>query len=90
MGNKTWLFMIIVAILVYQWYPVVEHNILVLANSQTVDISKLAQIRNLKAVFKIDKNIDDHMHRNDEKELKVKVCVKDLNQRCWRVQKLEI
>ena len=73
MGNKTWIFILIVAVLVYQWYPVVDHNILVLVNSSTVDISKLAQIKNLKAVFKIDQNIDDHMGRKNENELKTKV-----------------
>ena len=74
MGNKTWIFILLVAVLTYQWYPVVEHNVLVLVNSSTYDISKLAQIKNLKAVFKIDKNIDDHMGRNNEKELQTKVC----------------
>lgn len=73
MGNKTWILIIFVAVLVYQWYPVVEHNILVLANSSTFEVSKLAQIKNVKAAFKIDQNIDDHMKRNDEKELETKV-----------------
>ena len=75
MGIKTWILIIFVAVLVYQWYPVVEHNVLILANSSTFEVSKLAQIKNVKAAFKIDQNIDDHMKRNNEKELETKVCL---------------
>ena len=69
MGTKTWILVVFVAVIVYQWYPVTEHNILVLVNSNTFDVSKLAQVKNLKAVFKIDRNIDDHMKRNSPSEL---------------------
>ena len=79
MGTKTWIFVVFVAVIVYQWYPVTEHNILVLVNSNTFDVSKLAQVKNLKAVFKIDRNIDDHMKRNSPSELEARVKFNTIN-----------
>ena len=73
MGAKTWIFIGLIAAIVYRWYPVTEHNILVLVNSNTLDLSKLAQVKDLKAVFKIDRNIDAHMGRNNAEEIKTKV-----------------
>ena len=73
MGFKTWLFILFIARLGYQWFPVKEHNILVLVDSKELDVSKLAQVKNLKAVFRIDQNIDDHMKRDNPKELETKV-----------------
>ncbi len=81
MGTKTWIFIGAVAIIVYQWYPITEHNILVLVKSNTFDISKLAQIKNLKAAFKIDKNIDEHMKRNNPSELEAKVFFQLINRK---------
>ena len=73
MGLKIWIFTVVVAIFIYQWYPTKDHNLLVLVESNTFDISKLSQIRQLKAVFKIDANIDEHMSKNNPEDLKSKV-----------------
>ena len=73
MGLKIWIFTVVVAIFIYQWYPTKDHNLLVLIESNTFDISKLSQIKQLKAVFRIDSNIDEHMNKHDSKELELKV-----------------
>ena len=73
MGLKIWIFTVVVAIFIYQWYPTKDHNLLVLVESNTFDISKLSQIKQLKAVFRIDSNIDEHMNKHDSKELELKV-----------------
>ena len=73
MGLKIWIFTVVVAIFIYQWYPTKDHNLLVLVESNTFDISKLSQIKQLKAVFRIDSNIDEHMKKHDPEELELKV-----------------
>ena len=52
-------FIFLVGIVAYLWYPANEHDILVLVNSSTFAISKLKEIQNLKAAFKISRNIYD-------------------------------
>ena len=52
-------FIFLVGIVAYLWYPPNEHDILVLVNSSTFAISKLKEIQNLKAAFKISRNIYD-------------------------------
>jgi hypothetical protein len=79
MGSKTWTFVVFVGVIVYQWYPVTEHNILVLVNTNTFDVSKLAQVKNLKTAFKIDTNIDDHMKKNSPSELEARVNFTTIN-----------
>ena len=73
MGSKIWILTVVVSIFVYQWYPTKDRNLLVLVESSTFDISKLSQIRQLKAVFKIDANIDEHMSKNNPEDLQSKV-----------------
>ena len=69
MGSKIWIFTVVVSIFVYQWYPTKDRNLLVLVESSTFDISRLSQIKQLKAVFKIDANIDEHMNKNNPEDL---------------------
>ena len=73
MGLKIWIFTVVVSLLVYQWYPTKNRNLLVLVESSTFDISRLSQIKQLKAVFKIDANIDEHMSKNNPEDLQSKV-----------------
>ena len=73
MGSKIWIFTVVVSIFVYQWYPTKDRNLLVLVESSTFDISRLSQIKQLKAVFKIDANIDEHMNKNSPEDLQSKV-----------------
>ena len=73
MGSKIWIFTVVVSIFVFQWYPTKDHNLLVLVESSTFDISRLSQIKELKAVFKIDANIDEHMSKNNPEDLQSKV-----------------
>ena len=73
MGSQIWIFIVVVSIFVFQWYPTMDRNLLVLVESSTFDISRLSQIKQLKAVFKIDANIDEHMSKNNPEELQSKV-----------------
>ena len=73
MGSKHFIFAILVGIAAYRWYPATEHNVLVLVNAKTLDLSMITQIRNLKAAFKIDRNVDEYMARGNKEELKAKV-----------------
>ena len=73
MGTKTWVVIALIASVAYRWYPVTERNVIVLVNSNTYDLSELAQVKHLKAVFKIDRNIDEHMGESIADELKTKV-----------------
>ena len=73
MGAKHWVLIALLAVIAYRWYPTTEHNILVLVNSKTFDVSEIAQVKNLKAAFRIDKNIDEHMKRGNKEELERKV-----------------
>ena len=56
-----WIFMVLVGIVAYLWCPSNEHDILVLVNSSTFSISSLKEIKNLKAAFKISRNIYDEI-----------------------------
>ena len=73
MGAKHFILIILVAIAAYRWLPETEHNVLVLVKAKTLDLSMISQIKNLKAAFKIDGNIDEHMARGNNEELKSKV-----------------
>ena len=66
------IFMILVVIVAYFWYPSNEHNLLVLVNSSTFAFSRLKDIKNLKAAFKISRNIyEEKRIPIDEIETKV-------------------
>ena len=52
-----WCFMILVALVAYLWCPSNEHNLLILLKSETFMISRLQEIQNLKAAFKMSRNI---------------------------------
>ena len=52
-----WKFIFLVGVVAYLWYPSNEHDILVLVNSSTFAIARLKEIKNLKAAFKISRNI---------------------------------
>ena len=73
MAAKNWIFVALLAIAIYRWYPASERNILVLLNSTTYDVSRISQIKGLKAVFKIERNIDDKLGKNYHAEQKAKV-----------------
>ena len=53
--------MILVGLVAYLWCPSNEHDILVLVNSSTFSISSLNKIKNLKAAFKMSRNIYDEI-----------------------------
>ena len=73
MEAKNCLFVILFSIAVYRWYPEFDHNILVLVNSATYDVARISQIKNLKAAFRIERNIDDKLGNNYHEEQKAKV-----------------
>ena len=73
MEFKTIVFVILLGIAAYRWYPVSEHNILVLVNSSTYDPSRISQVKGLKAAFRIERNIDDTLGRDYHWEQKAKV-----------------
>ena len=73
MELKHIVFVILLGIAAYRWYPVSEHNILVLVNSSTYDPSRISQVKGLKAAFRIERNIDDTLGREYHWEQKAKV-----------------
>ena len=75
MAAKNWIFVALLAIAIYRWYPESHHNILALVNTTTYDVSRISQIKGLKAVFKIERNIDDKLGLNYHAEQKSKVLI---------------
>ena len=74
MEAKNIIFVVLLGIAAYRWYPASEHNILVLVNSATYDPSRISQVKGLKSAFKIERNIDDTLGRDYHWEQKAKVC----------------
>jgi len=72
MEAKNIIFVVLLGIAAYRWYPASEHNILVLVNSATYDPSRISQVKGLKSAFKIERNIDDTLGRDYHWEQKAK------------------
>ncbi len=51
---------VVLGLALYKYFPVWEDNLLVLVNSQTVDVARLNKIQNIKAAFKVERNLDIH------------------------------
>ena len=70
MENST-LSIVILALVVYRWFPVTENNLLILVDSRTDDVTKLRSINSLISAFKIETNINthwkEHLRENDKK-----------------------
>ena len=70
MENST-LAIVILALVLYRWFPVTENNLLILVDSRTEDVTKLRSINGLIAAFKIETSINtywkEHLRENDEK-----------------------
>ena len=89
MEAKNIIFVVLLGIAAYRWYPASEHNILVLVNSATYDPSRISQVKGLKSAFKIERNIDDTLGRDYHWEQKAKVCnVKNFISSQWVVIKV--
>ena len=56
-----WSFIVLVVLVAYLWYPSNEHNFLVLLDSSTFAVSRLQEIKNLKAAFKVSRNVYDEV-----------------------------
>ena len=59
MGN-TALLVIIIALVLYRWFPITDDRLLVLMESKTNDPNKLNEIHGLISAFKIDHSLDDY------------------------------
>ena len=59
MGN-TALLVIIIALVLYRWFPITDDRLLILMESKTDDPSKLNEIHGLISAFKIDHSLDDY------------------------------
>ena len=70
MENST-LSIVILALVVYRWFPVTENNLLILVDSRTEDVTKLRSINSLISAFKIETSINtywkEHLRENDKK-----------------------
>ena len=70
MENST-LSIVILALVVYRWFPVTENNLLILVDSRTDDVTKLRSINSLISAFKIETSINtywkEHPRENDKK-----------------------
>ena len=70
MENST-LSIVILALVVYRWFPVTENNLLILVDSTTDDVTKLRVINSLISAFKIETSINtywkEHLRENDKK-----------------------
>ena len=68
-----WIFMVLVAVVAYLWYPSNEHNLLVLVNTNTFALSRLMEIKNIKAAFKMTRNVYEEMRQaeTDNKDTQV-------------------
>ena len=70
MENST-LSIVILALVVYRWFPVTENNLLILVDSRTEDVTKLRSINSLISAFKIETSINtywkEHLPENDKK-----------------------
>ena len=69
---------IILALVVYKWFPVSENNLLILLDSKTDDPNKLIEIHGLIAAFKIETNLQIYW-REDHTQNEMKVCIKLLH-----------
>lgn len=63
MWQYSWV--ILLALVVYTWFPTSERNLLVLLQAEE-DMVKLKKISNVRAIFKVEANIDDHLAREEE------------------------
>ena len=70
MENST-LSIVILALVVYRWFPVTENKLLILVDSRTDDVTKLRSINSLISAFKIETSINtywkEHPRENDKK-----------------------
>ena len=72
MGN-TALFVIILALIVYRWFPIKDNNLLILMESKTYDVKKLSEIHGIISAFKVDHSLDTYWtedHTEQEKKVR--------------------
>ena len=51
---------IVLALVVYRYFPITEDNLLVLVDSKTEDVELLREIHGLKSAFKIERNLESY------------------------------
>ena len=63
---------IVLALVLYKWFPINENNLLILLDSKTDDSNKLQEIRGLIAAFKVDSELINYWSPDlNENETKV-------------------
>ena len=71
MGN-TALLVIIIALVLYRWFPITDDRLLILMESKTDDPSKLKEIHGIISAFKIEHSLDNywqHVHTQNEQKV---------------------
>ena len=71
MGN-TALFVIMLALIVYRWFPIKNDHLLILMESKTDDVSKLSEIHGIISAYKVEHSLDTYWredHANSEKKV---------------------
>ena len=66
---------VVLGLATYKYFPIWEDNLLVLVNSQTVDVARLNKIQNIKAAFKVERNLDIHMGREYSGDIETRVSI---------------
>ena len=86
------IFVGLVTLVAYLWYPSNEHNLLVLVNTNTFSMSSLKKIKHLKAAFKISRNIyyDERKEEKDNAIAKVIISYKNNRSRSCLIEFLNI
>ena len=67
MGN-TALFVIILALIVYRWFPIKDNNLLILMESKTYDVRKLSEIHGIISAFKVEHSFDTYWREDHTKQ----------------------
>ena len=72
MGN-TALFVILLALIVYRWFPTKDDHLLILMESKTDDVGKLSEIHGIISAYKVEHSLDTYWredHGNSEKKVR--------------------
>ena len=88
MGN-TALFVIVLALIVYRWFPIKDDHLLILMESKTDDVGKLNDIHGIISAFKVEHSLDTYWredHAKSERKvssfIKLKLRKKDFKYGC--------
>ena len=71
-------YVIILALVVYRWFPITDNNLLLLVDSKTENVKTLSEIPGLLAAFKIETKLKTYW-KEDYNSDEIKVCIISLH-----------